>query len=192
MTTVLDVITDTNLLGPYFAGTSWANWRVVLKATFGLRMTDAERDPFRTLADREPPPGRVREAFFAIGRRGGKDSVASAIAVHAAVFGNYAAHLRPGERPVVLIVAASKEQARGIVSYIAGYFSPVPLLAPLVGRITDETIGLTTGADIIVLGGALSAAGPSPSRYSTRSRSGGTTATPTPTGKSIRPCCRPW
>jgi hypothetical protein len=77
MTTVLDVITDTNLLGPYFAGPSWANWRVVLKATFGLRMTDAERDAFRTLADREPPPGRVREAFFAVGRRGGKDSIAS-------------------------------------------------------------------------------------------------------------------
>jgi hypothetical protein len=147
---VLDTITDPNLLGPYFAGPSWSNWRVVLKATFGLKMTPTERARFRRLADRDPPPGRVREAYFAIGRRGGKDSVASAIATHAAVFGDYARYLRPGERPVILCLAATREQAAGIFGYIAGYFREVPMLAPLVQRVTDDCISLTTGADIVV------------------------------------------
>jgi hypothetical protein len=154
MTTVIDVLTDENLLAPFFEGSSWSNWLIVLKATFGEGLTESERDQFRLLAEREPPPGRVREAFFAIGRRGGKDSIASAIAVHAAVFGDFARFLRPGERPVVLVVAATKEQATGILAYIAGYFDGrVPMLAPLVQRITDESIELTTGVDIIVLSG---------------------------------------
>jgi hypothetical protein len=149
MTTVLDTISDQNLLAPYFAGPSWDAWRVVLKGTFGEKMTPAERDQFRTLAERDPPPGRVREAFFAVGRRGGKDSICSAIAVHAAVFGDFKS-LRPGERPVVLILAATKEQAAGLFSYVAGYFdSRVPMLAPLVQRMGDEIIQLTTGIDII-------------------------------------------
>jgi hypothetical protein len=154
MTTVLDVLNDDNLLGPFFTGSSWAAWRLVLKATFGQAMSSAERVRFRALAEREPPPGRVREAFFAVGRRGGKDSVASAIVVYAAVFGDFARFLRPGERPVALIIASTKEQATGILAYIAGYFDGrVPMLAPLVQRITDESIELTTGVDIIVLSG---------------------------------------
>jgi hypothetical protein len=150
VTSVLDVIDDPHLLGPFFEGSSWANWRIVLKATFGEPMTEVERDQFRILAAREPPPGRVREAFFAIGRRGGKDSVASLVALHAAVFGDFQRYLRPGERPVILCLAASKDQATGILSYISGYFDRVPMLAPLVQRMSDESISLTTGSDIIV------------------------------------------
>src|SRR6266567_5508155 len=151
MPTVLDTITDTNLLGQFFAGPSWDNWRVTLKATFGHPMTEPERQTFRALADRAPPPARVREAWFAIGRRGGKDSIVSAIATHAAVFGNFKQFVRPGERPVVLIVAATREQASGMINYITGYFDSVPLLAPLVQSRTDQSIGLTTGVDIVVL-----------------------------------------
>jgi hypothetical protein len=112
----------------------WANWRSVLKATFGDGLT-ADRARYRSLAERDPPPGCVREAYFAIARRGGKDGAASAIAVHAAVFGDFARYLLTGERPFVLIVAATKEQASGILSYIGAYFDGrVPML---VQRITD-------------------------------------------------------
>ena len=71
MLDIIHTITDPNLLGNYFAGPSWANWRIMLKATFGLRMDQSEHIRFRELAGRDPPLGRVREAFFAIGRRGG-------------------------------------------------------------------------------------------------------------------------
>jgi hypothetical protein len=151
---ILDTIGDENLLGGFFAGSSWSNWRIVLKALHGLKMTPAERERFRQLADRDPPPGRVREAWLAIGRRGGKDSIASAIAVQAAVYGNYAAHVRPGERPIVLLLAATREQASGLFDYVAAYFDGrVPLLAPLVNKVNDRDgiIELSTGVDIAVM-----------------------------------------
>jgi hypothetical protein len=147
---IIDVISDDNLLGRFFEGSSWNNWRVVMQATFGLPMGRQERYRFRKLAERDPPPGRVREAWFAIGRRGGKDSICSAIATTAAVYGNFQRYVRPGERPVILCIASSKAQAGGLLSYIKAYFEHVPMLTPLVSRITDTSIELTNGIDIIV------------------------------------------
>jgi hypothetical protein len=147
---ILGMLDDADLLAPFFAGASWANWRVVLKATFGLKMTMSERAQFCTIAERDPPPGPCREAWFAIGRRGGKDSVASAVAVFAAVFGDFQKFVRPGERPAVLLLAATKEQAGGLLSYIEGYLREVPLLRPLVERRSGGVIKLTTGCDIVV------------------------------------------
>ena len=147
---LLDMMADKQLLGPYFAGPSWSSWRTVLKGTLGERMTPREREHFHDLAERDPPPGRVREAWFAIGRRGGKDSIASAIAIHAAVFGQFERHVRPGERPVILLLASTREQAGGLLQYVRGYFETVPLLQPLVQRITGGLIELTTGVDIVI------------------------------------------
>jgi hypothetical protein len=189
---IIDTISDENLLGVFFTGPSWSNWRLVLKAMHGLRMTPAERLRFRELADRDPPPGRVREAWLAIGRRGGKDSIASAIAVHAAVYGDFSPYTRPGERPVVLLLAGTKEQASGLFDYVAAYFDGrVPLLAPLVRKVNDRDgiIELTTGVDIAVM-----AVAQSPWRSLTRSASGATSraASRTPMPKSTAPSCPRW
>jgi hypothetical protein len=77
MMTITDAFVDKNLLGPSFAGPSWDSWRVVLKAAFGLRMSDEERRLFRTLAQRDPPKKRVKELWIVAGMRAGKDSIAS-------------------------------------------------------------------------------------------------------------------
>jgi hypothetical protein len=147
---IIDTITDPNLLGNYFEGRSWANWRLMLRAVYGLPMTALAQERFRKLADREPPPGRVREAFFCIGRRGGKDSICSAIATHAAIYGDFQPYMRPGEKAVILCLAATKQQATGLFKYIRSYFEENVLMQPLVTRMTDWSIELSTGAEIIV------------------------------------------
>ena len=101
---------DKNLLAPSFRGESWDLWRAVLKATFAERMTEAEKAAFRKVADRDPPKRRVRELWAVVGRRGGKDSVAAAIASTAAM-GDYSAYLRPGERASIMSIASARTVA---------------------------------------------------------------------------------
>ena len=85
-----------------------------------------------------------------VGRPGGKDSVASAIATHFALFGNFAPYLRPGERASVLCLACDRQQARIVLNYIKGYFAAIPMLAALVERETAEGLELTNAVEIIV------------------------------------------
>jgi len=147
---IADFISDPHLLGHFFSGPSWRNWRTVLKGAFAEPLNRSERILFRQLAERDPPTSRVREMWLAIGRRAGKDSVASAIAAHSAVSGDFERHLRPGERAVILCLAVDRTQARIVFGYIRGYFERVRLLRPLVKRITDDTIELLNGVDIVV------------------------------------------
>ena len=137
------------LLAPYFEGSSWATWRAVLRAAEGLPLDDDQLALFHAVADRDPPAHRVRELWVIAGRRSGKDSMASGIATVAAM-GDYRAHLRPGERAVVMCLAVDRDQARIVHRYIAGFFREIPLLRPLVAREGEEEIELTNGVDIVI------------------------------------------
>ena len=79
---ISEFVSDPALLGPWFSDPSWHNCVVVLKAAFAERMSLAERRTFRQLAERDPPKTRCRELWLGVGRRGGKDSIASCIAVY--------------------------------------------------------------------------------------------------------------
>jgi hypothetical protein len=147
--TTTAAIDDPHLLAGSFAGESWSTWRVVLRAAEGLPLDDDQRQAFVAVAEREPPTKRVRELWAVIGRRGGKDSIASAIAT-AAAMGDYREHLRPGERATVMCLACDREQARIVSRYVAGYFQSNPLLAPLVARETDDGLELTNGVEVVV------------------------------------------
>jgi hypothetical protein len=83
------VMDDAALLGPWFTGPSWNTWRSVLKAAFALSMDKEERHLLATVAHRDPPSRRVREAWVVAGRRAGKDSVASAISTYFSAFVDY-------------------------------------------------------------------------------------------------------
>ena len=109
--TFSEFISTPELLGTDFAASSWDAWKVTLKGALGEPMTDAEITRFRELAGRDPPRKRVRELWLAIGRRGGKDSIAAALATYLATFGNFGRHLRRGERALVLCLAVDRTQA---------------------------------------------------------------------------------
>jgi hypothetical protein len=146
---IVDVVRDPDLLGPYFEGPSWEPWRVAFKAIDALSLTEPEAELFNSIAQRDPPKEPVKEFAAVIGRGGGKDSAASAIAVRAAIK-DYASVLRPGERATVLCIACDRNQARIILNYIMGYFRSVPLLQAMVARETQDGLELKNDVEIVV------------------------------------------
>ncbi|HEV2160902.1 MAG TPA: hypothetical protein VGR52_01515 [Stellaceae bacterium] len=150
MITAGRLLTDRQLLGPYFAGASWLAWKSVLKAVYAERLGKLERDLFVAVAGgREPPRAPVKQVVAIVGRRGGKDSAASAIATKAAV-ADYGAVLRPGERATVLCLACDRAQARIVLGYIKGYFAKVPLLRAMIANETADGLELQGGNEVIV------------------------------------------
>jgi hypothetical protein len=150
MITPGQVIADAQLLGPYFAGASWATWRAILKAAYAEPLNDDELTLFRTVAgERDPPRRRVRELVVIAGRRSGKDSIASGIATAAAIM-NYTPYLRPGERASILCLAVDRAQARIVHRYVAGYFRDNALLRPLLRREDEDGLELTNNVEIII------------------------------------------
>jgi hypothetical protein len=138
------------LLGPFFSGESWNTWRATIKAMFAEKMSAAETETFRAVAERDPPTKPVSEAVIIVGRGGGKDSVASAIATTIAVNFDPKGKLRPGERAVVMAIAVDREQASIVTNYITAYFEAIPALAKMVKSIDRDGITLHNGVTIVV------------------------------------------
>jgi phage terminase large subunit-like protein len=149
----LDIIAAMNhraLFAPWFRGDSWDGWRSILKAAFGLPMSEQEREFFRSVAERDPPGKRVRELWIVAGRRAGKDSIASLITAYAAVFFDARERLRPGERALCACLACDRDQARIVLGYTKSYFERI---APLAGMIEREIVSgfeLSNGVDVAI------------------------------------------
>src|SRR5689334_20639356 len=109
MKTILDVMSD--LFGGVFAGNSWTAWRAFLAAVFALPMADGQLDIYRRCTGRQAlPTEAAQQAWMVIGRRGGKSRISALLAVFLACFRRYT--LAPGERGVVMVIAADRRQAR--------------------------------------------------------------------------------
>lgn len=154
---IIDAIDDPALFAPWFQSapgherSTWWAWRVVLKAAFGLPMADDEIAFFRTVAERDPPPHRVKEIWIIVGRRGGKDSVASVVAAYiAAMFADHDHRLRPGERALVVCLAVDRDQAKIILNYTRSYFNDIDMLQGMVSNETASGFELTNGVDVSV------------------------------------------
>jgi hypothetical protein len=147
---VLDFISDPNLLRSSFDGPSWDRWRAVLRAAFALPMSRRDLALFAEVSgDRAPPRHRVRELVCAIGRGGGKDSIAAALAVYIATTADFS-RLRPGEKGAVMCLATDRDQAAIAHDYCRANLEETPMLAPLVQRVKGDKIMLRNGAQIIV------------------------------------------
>ena len=142
---------DRNLFGAWFAGASWNAWRAVLKAAFAVPMSDDELELFRSVAERDPPRRRVRELWIVGGRRGGKDSIASAIAAWFTAFVSYEGLLRPGEVATVVCLAVDRLQAQIVLRYVKAYFKQIDMLRGLVTREHADGLDLSTSAELSVL-----------------------------------------
>ena len=147
---LLQAMDDKRLFGPWFSGPSWSTWKTVLKAAHALPMTATEVELFRTVAERNPPQKRVRELWVRAGRRAGKDSVASAIAAHAAAFGSYGAFLRPGESATVACLAVDRSQAKVLLRYVRAFFREIPMLKRMVEAETVDGLMLSNGIEIAI------------------------------------------
>ncbi len=155
-TTPAQAIAEGGLLAHDFQGASWARWRAILKAAYAEPMTADEVALFREVADRDPPTRRVRELWVIAGRRGGKDSIAAAIATVAAL-DDYSPYLRSGERATVMCLATDRTQALIVHRYVTASFKSLPALRPLVLRQTDDTLELRNGVEILIATNSLRA-----------------------------------
>jgi hypothetical protein len=144
------VLSDTRLLGAALAPIeTWATWSIALKAAFALPLTDAEREVFKAIAgDRGLPLKRVRELWCIIGRRGGKSRIAAALAIYFALFVQH--RLAVGERGIILVLAATVEQSRGVFDYVNGFMRASDVLAQEIASTTRSEIRLRNGIVIAV------------------------------------------
>jgi hypothetical protein len=123
---ILDFISDPSLLRSSFEGSSWDRWRAVLRAAFALPMSKRDRELFAEVSgDRVPPQRRVKELVAAVGRGGGKDSIAAALATFIATTSEFS-HLRPGERGTVMTLATDRDQAGIAFGYIRASIEETP------------------------------------------------------------------
>jgi hypothetical protein len=130
---------------------SWDGWRAILKAAFGLPMTQDEVAFFLKVAARRLPKRRVRELWIIAGRRAGKDSIASLIATFASVFFQAGLDkLRPGEKAVVSCIACDRDQAKIVLGLIKSFFEHIPPLGRMVMRQTRDGLELENDVSIEV------------------------------------------
>ena len=149
-TSIVDVITDKNLLGPYFEGPSWDRWKAVLKACHAVPPSSpAEEELFHEVAERDWPTEPVDELDAVVGRGGGKNVAAAALATHAALNVD-PDRLFPGEYPAVFCFATDRRQAAITKNYITALFEQVPLLAAMVAGNTADGLLLKNRAEIVV------------------------------------------
>jgi hypothetical protein len=148
---IIDFMSDPSLLRSSFEGPSWDRWRAVLRAAFALPMSKRDRELFAEVSgDRAPPRHRVKELIAAVGRGGGKDSIASALAVCIATTADFT-RLRPGERGTIMTLATDRDQAGIAFGYARAAIEEAPLLAPLLAkRPSGDRIELRNRAEIVV------------------------------------------
>lgn len=150
--TFAEACMDLALFGPWFRGDSWAAWRVLDKALFGEPLDEIELATFRDLTGRDDAPTeRASEAWFVVGRRGGKDVKAAALAAYFATIGaevyGYRKRLTRGERGVVQLLAVDRDQSQVCLRYLKNMFQQ-RLLAQMVTKETADGLELTNGIGI--------------------------------------------
>ena len=149
-------LADPNLLGAGLGSdlASWSSWRAILRAAYGLPLSDDQAETFHRLAGgRTAPQGAVSEFWAVVGRRSGKSRMAAAVAVYEACFAGHEAKLAPGEEGIVVVVSASKWQGQAVRGYALGFLRSSPILAQLVRTAGAETIVLTNGITIEIRSG---------------------------------------
>jgi hypothetical protein len=148
--TLRDALDDPLLLGNVLHGESWSAWRTLLIAAMGEPLTDAERDIFKQLTQREREPlQRVEELVACIGRRGGKSRAISVLASYIAGLCEHRS-LVSGERGIALCIAPDQDQAAIVLDYVEANFRGSPLLRQLIEQRTQRALKLTNKIDIEV------------------------------------------
>ena len=93
---------------------SWAPWKALLAAAFGLPMDATQLKLFTRCTGRNlPSPRPFKYLWLCCGRRAGKSFLIAIVACYMACFKDWRPRLSPGERAVILLVAAL--QSAGIV-----------------------------------------------------------------------------
>ena len=145
---IIEAIHDPHLFRPLFKNLeTWRVWMVFLKAVFGLPMDGTELASYQQHTGREKPPtGQFREVWCPTGRRSGKSFIAALVGVYLACFRDYTAYLSPGERAMILVIAADRTQAQIIFRYVKAFLNSNKMLSRLIESEKAESIDSKTGS----------------------------------------------
>jgi hypothetical protein len=148
--TIDRVMCDKRLLAPELGDIhTWDTWIAVLKAAFALPLNEDEQKIFASVAGgRALPQQRVRELLVAAGRRSGKSRMAAALAVYFALFVKH--KLAGGEHAMVLVLAASVEQAKVVFNYTLAFLQNSDVLKKEIAGTTRGEIRLKNGITIAI------------------------------------------
>ena len=138
---------DPELFGDLFTpAEDWATWKVALKALFALPMDEGELAIFTECTGlTEAPAEPSAEAFWIIGRRGGKSRIAALVGVYLACFKDYEHVLVPGEPGVMVITAQDVPSGDTILGYVRALLEAVPELHGMILSDVDGKITLANG-----------------------------------------------
>jgi hypothetical protein len=141
---IIEAVTSPEWWGPWFPNPeSWPAWRSFWKAIFAIPMNAAELGIFRECTGRDQPPAEPQQEICeVIGRRGGKTRAAATTTAWLAIFQDWRPYLAPGEKAMVLLLAADRRQARVALRYIRSLILEHPELRKLVVRETQEGLEL--------------------------------------------------
>jgi hypothetical protein len=147
---IIDAVTLPDWWGPWFPKPeSWAAWRTFWKATFALPMDAEDLYIFRQCTARTNPPTELpKEIAEVIGRRGGKSRAAATTAAWLAVFVDWRPHLGPGEKAVVMLLAADRRQSRVALRYIRSLILDHPELKKLVATVRGYSVAALIADEI--------------------------------------------
>jgi hypothetical protein len=151
--TIMQAIREPALLGSAFAGdpATWEPWKAALRALFGLRPLPNQLELFHQCTGRRVAPAAPSQtSYWVIGRGGSKSFVLSLVAVYMACFRDWSARLAPGGKPIVMLLAPTREQAKILLGYIAGILESSPILRKLVSNVTANSAELVNGVTIEV------------------------------------------
>ncbi len=153
--TIVEYMEDPYRFGKVFKDlSSWSNWMVFLKALYSLPMSEDELDIYRYFTGRTTPPSEpFEESWICSGRRSGKSSIASVIAVFEALQGGWKERLSGGETPYIFCMANDKDQAKLIWDYIRHLLQMAA--SPQIKREAAGQLDLVNGTSIIVKAGSL-------------------------------------
>jgi hypothetical protein len=127
---------------------TWQTWLTVLRAAFGSSLDQSGLDIFAKVAGgRNPPSRRVRELWAICGRRSGKSRMAALVSGFIATCTDRG-KLAPGERPMVLTLAATRDQAQVVHGYTLGFLEASPILRKEISEATANEIRLRNGVVI--------------------------------------------
>ncbi|WP_428487214.1 hypothetical protein [Rhodopila sp.] len=146
---ISDALTDPEMFGPHFRGTSWNAWRAFVAALFAAPMTTEQVALFRLYTGRTTAPATpFTEAALIVGRRGGKSRVLAFVAVALAVLRSYDEHLAAGEVATIGVLAQTQKQGRSIFRFVQGLLREIPSLRPMILDETQDTILLSNRVQI--------------------------------------------
>lgn len=154
---IIKAVHDANLLRPFLGDDlkSWRNWLTALRAMYGLKIREEQRELVRQCTGRRCkllPSDGFDTALFLTGRRSGKSRLAAIIGAYEAVLAQHESKLSKGERGVVAICAPTKSQGRIVTDYLRAIFD-APLLRNEVTAETREGFELASGTRIEILPG---------------------------------------